>query len=478
MLKSGFRLLLIALTLVSGAFMNSCQKNEAIITSMGEPVSLSASASNLVLTQKQANVTAQNFTWTRGTNLGTGSSISYTLQIDKEGNNFAKAKTYNMGKGVFAKAFTVDALNDLLLNYWVVKAGTSANLEARITADVTAEGVEDGVAKTVKFTATPYEPVSKTLYMFGSVTPNGWNVNAATPMIASENDPTTFTYKGVLSRGELKFLTTLGAYLPSYQKGVNATSLFFRTADSQADDKFIISESGIYAITLNLVDLTISVIKQAGPAYDKLYMVGSATPNGWDIANATPMVQNQNNLFQFTYDGLLTAGEMKFPVNRNTDWGQDMIMPNPADPSKIYVHKGGDTDDNKWTIATANYYHVVVDLAKNTISIAPFKLYMVGSASPVGWDIGNAVELVQDATNWYIFRYTGPLVEGEFKFPVNRNSDWGQNMYMPLTADPTKIYLHKGGDPDDNKWSISAANAGNYIITVNVKDLTISLVKQ
>jgi hypothetical protein len=404
---------------------------------MGEPVSLSSSTSSLILTQKQAKNTAINFSWTRGSNKGTGSSISYILQIDKEGNSFSKAKTYTMGQGVFEKAFTVNTLNDLLLSYWGIKAGTAAAFEARVTADVTAEGVEDGVTEIVKVTLTPYQPVSTALYMIGSATPNGWGADNATPLIASENDPTTYTYKGVFGRGEFKFLTTLGSYMPSYQKGANENSLFYRTNDSQPDDKFIISESGIYAITLNLVDLTISVKKQAGPAYDKLFMVGSATPNGWDIANATPLIQNQNNLFQFTYDGFLTTGELKFPVNRNTDWGQDMIMPNPSDASKIYVHKGGDPDDNKWIIATANYYHVMVDLAKNTISIAPFKLYMVGSATPVGWDIGNAVELVQDASSWYIFRYTGPLVEGEFKFPVNRNSDWGQNMYMPLLTSTT-----------------------------------------
>jgi hypothetical protein len=64
------------------------------------------------------------------------------------------------------------------------------------------------------------------------------------------------------------------------------------------------------------------------------------------------------------------------------------------------------------------------------------------------------------------------MVAGEFKFPVNRNTDWGQDMYMRV--DDTHMYRHKGGASDDNKWNITAD--GNYVITANVEKLTISFV--
>lgn len=470
--------LILLLSLSSVFMMNSCTKDEPITISMGAPVALSTSADNVVLVQKNDASVAVSINWTAGSNQGTGNSISYTLDVDQDGNNFANAKSYNMGKAVYQKDFTVSELNDLLLNYWDVQPGTAVTLEARITAKIAGETVPDNVTEASKFTVTPYEPVSSTLYFIGDASPNGLDVNSAIALIPDANDPTSFSYQGTLKAGTLKFITTLGSDLPSYQKGKDENTLIYRTDAAQPDDQFTIAEDGIYIIELNLVDLTISITKQPGPPYDKLYLVGDATPNGWDIANATPMVQNPDNLFQFTYDGVLTPGDFKIPVNRNTDWQQDMYMRDPSDSTKIYLHNGGDPDDNKWTITNENQYHVMVDLKKMTITIEPLKLYIVGSATSIGWDITNAIELTQDPNNWYIFTFQGDLGEGEFKFPVNRNSDWGQDMYMPDPNDPTKMYRHIGGEADDNKWTIAAADAGTYTLTLNVRDLTIDIQKQ
>ncbi len=445
--------------------------------SIGEPVALTVTPGEVSLTQKQADVEAISFLWTTGTNMGTGSSISYVLEIDLAKGDFSSAMSYNMGKGVYRKAFTHKELNSLLLDHFGVAGESLVDLAARITANVAAEGVQSQTAGQ-QFNVSTYEPVSETLYMIGDATPNGWSADAATALTPDPSDPTTFTYKGSLSAGELKFITNSGQFLPSYNKGADANTMVYRTDDTQPDEKFAIEESAIYAIELNLVDLTISIKKQAGPAYDVLYLVGDATPNGWDIANAVEMTQNPDNLFRFTWEGVLTPGEFKIPVNRNTDWGQDMFMPDPNDPSKVFLHEGGTEGDYKWAIESKNYYTITLDLSRNTIFIEPFKLYMVGSAAPNGWDIGNATELTQDPDNWYIFTYDGPLTAGEFKFPVNQNSDWGQDMYMRDPADATKMYRHIGGEEDDNKWTIADGKDGNYFLTLNVQDLTIDIQKR
>lgn len=470
-------LILLAILLLS-IFITSCKDELDYTIDQGKPVEMTATASEIVLSQKMMNNTALSLQWTTGTNKGTGSAISYWLELDRSGNNFASPKTWDMGKGIYVKHFTVKELNDLLLNEWSITAGTSVALEARVIADVYNEAVEDGISDPVTFTVNTYQPVSTTLYLIGSAAPGGWDVNNATALIPDENDPTTFRYQGSLLEGEFKFITEKGNFLPSYNKGGQNSQLVLRTSDDQPDEKFIVAEAGNYNLVVNLVDLTLSLNLLPGPPYDMLYMVGSATSIGWDIGNALEVPQNPDNLFQFIYEGVLVPGEFKFPVNRQTDWGQDMFMPVPDDPSRIYLHKGGDADDNKWTIESENWYKIVLDLSKYTISIDPFKLYIIGSATPVGWSIDQAIELEQDPDNWYLFRYTGELGEGEFKFPVNRQTDWGQDMYMKDPSDPSKMYRHKGGDPDDSKWVFTAADAGSYILTLNVQELTIDLQKQ
>jgi len=469
---------LLFVLLISSALFTACEVSEKITIDMGEPIVLSVSTAEITLEQAKTNNTAVKYSWTTGTNRGTQASISYIFQIDFSGNNFTSAITIELGKAVFSKAFTVGELNDILLNTYGVSPNTQSELEARVIAEVASDEVEPDTSDVITIAVTPYEPVSTTLYFMGGAAPNGWNANKATPMVADQDDPTTFTYQGDLKPGQLKFITDLGSLLPSYQKGENENSLLYRTDDTQPNVNFIIPEAGIYNISLNLIDLTISIILKAGPGYDVLYIFGSATPNGWDIENALEMIQNPDDLFQFTYEGVLNPGEFKIPINKNTDLGQDMFMKDPDDSTKVYLHVGGDPDDSNWSIYKENWYSILLDVSDNTISIEPFKLYIIGSATPVGWDIANAIELEQDPSNWYVFRYEGPLTAGEFKFPINRQMDWGQDMYMKDPSDPSKMYRHTGGEEDDEKWIFTEADAGTYILIINVKDLTIDIQKQ
>ncbi|HAQ18677.1 MAG TPA: hypothetical protein DCR40_05495 [Prolixibacteraceae bacterium] len=465
-LYSGIGLIAALLILVT-----SCEQYDEFKIPLAEPLALTATKSELVLTQKEAANSAVNFIWTTGTNQGTGASISYLLQVDKKGNGFASPVNFEMGKGVYAKSLKVEDLNNYLLNTWKAAPNTVTQLDARVVATISTNPETKDISADYSFSVTPYQPVSKTLYLFGDASPNGWDAGTALAL-SPQSDPTVFVYQGALNAGDLKFITALGQLLPSYQKGADDSHLVYRTLSSQPDNKFTISETAVYKITVSLLDLTITIKKVDLPAYSAIYLVGSSAPNGWDISNATQLVQNPDNPYLFSYSGAMKAGEFKFPVNRNSDWGQDMFM--KTDDSHMYLHKGGASDDNKWTIEKKGYYTITLNLLDNTISINRLKLYMVGSATPVGWSIDKAIEMTEDAIDGCIFTYAGPMVAGEFKFPVNRNSDWGQDMYMK--TDNTHMYLHKGGASDDNKWNITAD--GNYVIKANVETLSLSFQKQ
>jgi len=471
-----FRLLVVIL--ISSVFFTACDENEEIIIDMGEAIVLSVSSTEITLEQAKDNNTAVEYSWTTRTNKGTQASISYTFQIDLSGNDFTNAITFELGKAVYAKTFTTGELNNLLLNTYGVAPDNQSELEARIIAVVANDEVEPDYSDEISIAITPYEPVSTTIYFMGNAAPNGWNASKATPMEVHPDDPTTFTFQGDLLPGQLKFITVLGTLLPSYQKGEDENSLLFRTDDTQSNVNFVIPEAGIYNISMNLIDLTISITLKAGPGYDLLYIFGSATPGGWEIENALEMTQNPVDLFQFTYEGVLSPGEFKIPLTKDTDLQQDMFMKDPDDSTRAYLHAGGDPDDSKWNIYKENWHTLILDVSDNTISIEPLKLYLIGSATPVGWDIPNAIEMEQDPLNWYLFRYEGSLTAGEFKFPVNRQTDWAQDMYMKDPDDPSKMYRHTGGEEDDEKWIFTEADAGSYILIVNVKDLTIDIQKQ
>jgi hypothetical protein len=458
-------------SIIALGLLTACDLNLPNDIVKSGPLALSASKTSLVLNQKDINNVAIDLTWTTGTNHGTEASISYNLQVDKKGNGFSNPINLDLGKGIYINSFYVGALNDSLLTHWGVTTGTATDLEARVIATVYSDPVVKDVSNIITISVTPYQPVSKTLYLFGSASPKGTDLNNALPLTA-QSDPTVFVYQGVLNVGSLKFITTPGQILPSYNKGNSDSQLILRTVAGQADNLFNITETTVYKVTVSLLDLTVTINKADLPPYSTIYMVGDASPNGWDIANATPLIQNTTNPFIFTYRGVMQVGDFKFPVNRNTDWGQDMYE--RTDDTHMYLHHGGASDDSKWSITKKGYYTITLNLMDNSISIYREKLYMVGDATPIGWTITSAIQMTEDATDGCIFTYTGPMVAGQFKFPVNQNSDWGQDMYM--RTDDTHMYRHIGGQADDNKWSITAA--GNYVIIANIETLALSFVKQ
>jgi len=459
--------LLMALSIIG---FSACEQELPNDIAVAGPLAVTPSKLDIILTQKNASNEALSLTWTTGTNNGTGASISYILEIDKKGNDFAEAISFDMGKGVYTKALNVKVLNDSLLRHWNFTAGNVAELEVRVISTVYSIPQTGETSPVITFNVTPYEPVSKTLYIIGDASPKGWDAGNAIAL-TPQSDPTQFVYQGSLSVGSFKFITNKGEFLPSYNKGIDDTKIVYRSDNSQPDNQFSIIEAGVYKVVVNLLDLSISFGKVDLPPYNEIYMVGSAAPNGWDIVTATQLTQSATNPFIFTYQGVMNAGEFKFPVNRNTDWSQDTFM--KTSDTEMYLHKGGTAGDDKWSISKKGYYTITLNLLDNSISIYREKLYMVGSATSIGWDIGQALEMTEDSNDGCIFTYTGPMLSGEFKLPVNRNGDWGQDMYMRVSD--TKMYRHIGGQADDSKWNIT--EPGDYTITVNIETLDFSLVK-
>jgi hypothetical protein len=229
-----------------------------------------------------------------------------------------------------------------------------------------------------------------------------------------------------------------------------------------------------------------------GAAYTQLWIVGDATPSGWDVDNPREFTRDPNNTFQFIYNEKLTAGEFKIPTTLH-DWGTTWFMPptnNPPITSTSVTLIPGGSPDNKWRITNPGPYKILLNISTNKfISITPFTPYpaisIVGDATAGGWDINNARVMTRDPNDPLVFTWTGPLGssgEGALKFPLDYGN-WGGDFIMaPVRSSPlntNKIAFVKGGTSyPDNKFVVKPGEEGTYKITINQLYETISFVKQ
>lgn len=459
----------------------ACKKEDYAELNKGDgPLTISADKSIIVLNERDDASDAVLLSWTTGTNKSTNASITYRLKVDKQGNDFSNPIVEELGNAL-SKKFSVGALNNLLLSEMGLQPGVEATLEARIVARVANDAAPMDSSDVFSFKITPYQPVTSTLFMVGDASLNGWDASAATPLTSLGAGK--FTWEGNLYSGEIKFLTTLGQFIPSFNKGEDAGKLIYRSLDSQPDDKFIINSPGAYTISVDLLDLSVNIEAATTPPYTRLWMLGDATPTGWNIDAPSEMRVDSSNLFVFSYNGLLSAGEFKIPTstgNFSTDYYMPLINHQSLTETGVQLVPGG-IPDYKWKINTAGAYKVKLDVQNMNIDIKPFtpytQIWMVGDATPVGWNIDAPHPLTVDGSDPYVFTYTGAMTVGEFKFPL-ATGNWGCDYFMPVLngsgAGSTQMKFVPAGNPD-NKWKITVA--GNYKITINQLYETISIVK-
>lgn len=105
-------------------------------------------------------------------------------------------------------------------------------------------------------------------------------------------------------------------------------------------------------------------------------------------------------------------------------------------------------------------------------------IYAFGSATPGGWSMGDAPTLMTKKGNVYTVELN--LTEGELKFALN--NDWGCDWIMPTQGGASLSHgecerVLDGEQHDDNKWYVSADEAGKYklVLRVNPKSTLCTL---
>lgn len=121
--------------------------------------------------------------------------------------------------------------------------------------------------------------------------------------------------------------------------------------------------------------------------YEGIWLVGDATPNGWDLSNATAMTKTSD--YVFTWTGQLNAGELKFTCDKQSDWNGAWFMcaagsdvePTGQTEQALFIDKSsasckaqyldlnvGDVDQ-KWKITQSGTYTITLDQLHETVTI-------------------------------------------------------------------------------------------------------------
>lgn len=222
------------------------------------------------------------------------------------------------------------------------------------------------------------------------------------------------------------------------------------------------------------------------PVSSQLFILGDATPNGWDVSNATPLSASTSQRGVFTYEGKLSPGNFKFAVSQDGCFCQDFYTRDPDNGNAIVYNEGGSGDDLQWSIEEEDNYKIKVDLLNKTIAIetvagAPFsELWIVGDATESGWNVDDPAALTRDEENSAVFTYEGNLKPGEMKIFAGPMGDFCGEWYRPFengkALEDGSVEQSAGCDPD-NKWKVTEETVGRYKITINIVENTISFEK-
>ena len=337
---------------------------------------------------------------------------------------------------------------------------------------------------------------TSTLFMVGDATPNGWSLDAATQLSATEEDPLVFTWEGPLTVGEMKLCLATGSWDNPFIRPLSAGQMIgksgltdetFTMHAGDPDDKWKVSEAGIYNLRFDLRNWTMSaafVREQDAPVIepiktDELYIVGSFSD--W---NFLPMEKKSEYIF--VYEGGIAAGEIKVCAISGS-WDAPFIRP---ETNGCKINKDGvEADnfiysvnpDNKWVVEESGVYRLTFDLENWTISteyIGDFKpaarIFMIGEATDGGWSWDAATVIEATAGNDNLFVWEGELGRGTFK--ASDVKDFSAPFYRPAVpncevsdngvASNEMVYTES---PDD-QWLVTVA--GKYRLTFNTSDMT------
>ena len=219
--------------------------------------------------------------------------------------------------------------------------------------------------------------LNQPLALVGDATPAGWSLKDA-PFMEQQSE-TRLTWTGPLTKGELKLACNPSsglfedAFYTATTANVNTegtTDMLFHPQGTDADDfKWQCAADGIYQVDADLSNRTLSFTYLCNYAY--VFLCGSATPSGWDA----PFTQCFSFIGdgKFQWKGMLTPGEIKFPLTTSDYNGPTLMALAKDTPVEIGKPMGfrcisNCNPDQKWIVKEGGEYTITLDATRSTVT--------------------------------------------------------------------------------------------------------------
>lgn len=330
----------VALALIAG--FTSCEDEQELLFSQPEAsfrILSPVSGDQVVLNPDTPLNPGLSMTW-EGADYGTPTEITYTIQVDKSGDEFDSPIDLVSTTNTYATVSS-DALNSA-----AVAAGltpfTQGGLEIRLRSTVGTTGSQELFSDVISYLVTPYSTELPQLAVPGNH--QGWNPPTA-PRIASSAFGET-DYEGYIwLDGGFKFVGPDPAGNYNWGNTDWGDDGTFSGTLAESGESDCTATAGYYRVRANTETLVYSVEPTTWG------IVGAATPGSWD--NSTPLTYNSTTK---KWEGtvVMTAGEFKFRANNA--WAINLGGDPDEDGSMNY-------DGPNLSVSAGGTYSVVLDLS-------------------------------------------------------------------------------------------------------------------
>lgn len=297
------------------------------------------SGKEYTLLEGTGNNTFEVYQWS-ASDYGIPVGMRYTLQLDSVGKDFTSAVNLVTTTDRQAR-ITVNEMNNAIASLGVTDYEQATRFQIRIVTN--AYGGEEGItplpdypaiySQVIELLVTPYlvaneEPQKAAIYIVGTLVDGvpTWDnskgaIGNGLQVFFSDDsnmDNKKYSYTGTFVGGSAyKIIQTSGDWGDAYAFGSSGVLI----GDNGGDDIPGPASSGIYTLNVDLDNLTYSYTTYTGEtkSYDRIGVIGSATPTGWD--GDTEMKQVTPHVWVLELE--LVVGEVKFRADNGWDinWG-------------------------------------------------------------------------------------------------------------------------------------------------------------